>query len=679
MRYLLLVVIALVLLSSTASSRTWHVKADSTGDAPTIQAGLDSAASFDTVMVEAGEYHEVLFWPFRNSIALIGSGMESTVVIGDSIQTVLYMAEIVEIDTTTIIRGLRFRRGGDAGVALNGASPLMEACAVDSTSGGPGVHCWGGCGAIIRECHIEDGRDRGILLDGCDSTMTISTCTISRNLQLDHPYEGGGVHCINSPYVTITDNTIEANRAEQGGGIYIYSCGGVVIGNTITGNVAFKTGSPGWGGGGIYCRYTDPGTKIVRNIIHDNAAYSGAGILLYDAELIVWGNMILSNTADYSGGGITCYAIPSGDYIEVNSNIIFGNEAHLGGGVFCQVAQYATIDSNVICDNVALEHGGGMYRDAMFEPSQYNTLTRNHANINGGAVYFNTCHAEFSFNTVTENSSDGDGDGLFTHGSYFPTIRSCNVCFNGWGGYNDTYLSSPVAQDNWWGHESGPWHEGNPTGKGDSLSLYFYDFTPWLTTPDLTAPLIPPIGLCSLLVGTDTTLIKWRSSPIPGIAGYRIWYRENTPGPPFTDTLDVGLDTLHYFSNVGAMRYVAVACYDSSGRESWCSASIPISPNGIAGVGDICELDNRTPRLLRNSPNPFASSTLIAYRLDEAGAVEVSVYNIEGRLVERLVSGRQPAGLQTCAWDATGLAPGVYLCRIQIGAYAETRKMILMK
>ena len=57
-RIVALLMLSALLLTGTASGRTWTVLADSTGDAPTIQAGIDSASAGDTVMVGCGTYHE---------------------------------------------------------------------------------------------------------------------------------------------------------------------------------------------------------------------------------------------------------------------------------------------------------------------------------------------------------------------------------------------------------------------------------------------------------------------------------------------------------------------------------------------------------------------------------------------------------------------------------------------
>ncbi len=45
-----------VVIPVTCHSRTWYIKLDGTGDAPTIPAGIDSAQAADTVLVAPGTY-----------------------------------------------------------------------------------------------------------------------------------------------------------------------------------------------------------------------------------------------------------------------------------------------------------------------------------------------------------------------------------------------------------------------------------------------------------------------------------------------------------------------------------------------------------------------------------------------------------------------------------------------
>ncbi len=78
-------------------------------------------------------------------------------------------------------------------------------------------------------------------------------------------------------------------------------------------------------------------------------------------------------------------------------------------------------------------------------------------------------------------------------------------------------------------------------------------------------------------------------------------------------------------------------------------------------------------------PNPFNPTTRITYALPEEEFVRLSVYDISGRLVERLVARVQPAGQYVIEWDAQGMPSGMYFCRIDTADRSETRKLILLK
>jgi hypothetical protein len=100
------------------------------------------------------------------------------------------------------------------------------------------------------------------------------------------------------------------------------------------------------------------------------------------------------------------------------------------------------------------------------------------------------------------------------------------------------------------------------------------------------------------------------------------------------------------------------------------------------GTIDIKTLDNNLAthyELKQNYPNPFNPTTNIEFSLPKSEFVTLKVYSILGEEVATLVSEKLTAGSYKYDWDASGLASGVYLYRIQAGNNVKVRKMILMK
>lgn len=81
----------------------------------------------------------------------------------------------------------------------------------------------------------------------------------------------------------------------------------------------------------------------------------------------------------------------------------------------------------------------------------------------------------------------------------------------------------------------------------------------------------------------------------------------------------------------------------------------------------------------QNYPNPFNPSTTIRYGLPERSMVRLTVFNTLGQQVATLVHEEQVAGYHEVQFDASGLASGAYLYRLQAGSFVQTHTMILMK
>jgi hypothetical protein len=65
------------------------------------------------------------------------------------------------------------------------------------------------------------------------------------------------------------------------------------------------------------------------------------------------------------------------------------------------------------------------------------------------------------------------------------------------------------------------------------------------------------------------------------------------------------------------------------------------------------------------SPNPFNAFATVRYELPAPGWVKLSLYDLSGRLVEKLVDGEMPAGRHAIELDGSELAAGVYFVRLE--------------
>ena len=83
--------------------------------------------------------------------------------------------------------------------------------------------------------------------------------------------------------------------------------------------------------------------------------------------------------------------------------------------------------------------------------------------------------------------------------------------------------------------------------------------------------------------------------------------------------------------------------------------------------------------LYQNYPNPFNPSTTINFSIPKETQVNLSVYNLLGEKVRELKNEIMQPGNYSIEFDASTLASGMYLYRIQAGEFIQTKKMILTK
>ena len=88
--------------------------------------------------------------------------------------------------------------------------------------------------------------------------------------------------------------------------------------------------------------------------------------------------------------------------------------------------------------------------------------------------------------------------------------------------------------------------------------------------------------------------------------------------------------------------------------------------------------------LYQNYPNPFNPSTKIDYSLAQRSKVSLTIYNILGQRVIKLVSEEQEAGIYSVNWDGfdkngNESSSGIYLYKIEAANFTKVKKMVLLK
>ncbi len=105
-----------------------------------------------------------------------------------------------------------------------------------------------------------------------------------------------------------------------------------------------------------------------------------------------------------------------------------------------------------------------------------------------------------------------------------------------------------------------------------------------------------------------------------------------------------------------------------------------VSDMKLTGIKDN---NNQVPDdyiLAQNFPNPFNPTTRIKFYLKQSSKVKLDIYNILGQQVAELINRELPLGFHEVEFNASGLASGVYIYKLNVGnKFTSAKKMVLEK
>lgn len=212
--YLTLLSAQLGLFPESSESRTWLILPDGSGDAPTIQAGIDSAAAGDTVSADCGTYSESHIVMKSGIVVRSGLGDPDCATIDAGQEGAVFSCQ--SLDPTTSIEGFRIT-GGDlvGGMRISYSDLTVRNCLFDhnlSSDWGGAAACTGSSPVFIGCTFVSNQARWGGALSFRTSTALIRNCTFYGNEATD---VGGGIYLEMSSHVTV-ENVVLAFNAGRG-------------------------------------------------------------------------------------------------------------------------------------------------------------------------------------------------------------------------------------------------------------------------------------------------------------------------------------------------------------------------------------------------------------------------------------------------------------------------------
>ena len=263
----------------------------------------------------------------------------------------------------------------------------------------------------------------------------------------------------------------------------------------------------------------------------------------------------------------------------------------------------------------------------------------------------------------------------YWHMGISPTMYSIDTDSNGYTPQesladNSQFLWNVIATD-MYGSESST----------DSLYFYTDSFPEPPTNFFIIAPEEGSEGL------PNSVEFVWNSSPDPDPldqVNYQLVYALDWEDSSSYNYSELIQDTSIVMELADNMEYQwKVLAIDNDG---FIVGSNNDTPNSLI-VGTLSIESENIPStftLHQNYPNPFNPITTVRYELPEDSFIDVTVYDMLGNVVNKLVNANQPSGYKSIQWNATNnqgepVSAGVYLYKIQAGDFVDTKKMILLK
>jgi hypothetical protein len=426
-------------------------------------------------------------------------------------------------------------------------------------------------------------------------------------------------------------------------------------------------------------------TVLVQNGVYvENVNFFDKGIFLLSTYVYTRDTLDIHNTIIDGDSANSVITIMPGDVAGSVEGFTLRNGAagNHGSGVYCE-GRHAVIRNNIITMNRrrrVMSNGGGIAcLDSANCVIANNRITHNFAE-EGGGIYVIRSRPIILNNLISDNEGHWSGETGWGGGGIYcespaviiGNVFSHNNAFMGGGAiksFADLVLVNNVFYGNWAGTGSG----------GGAMAFHNVED--------------PSLLINNILWGNEPNQITNYSSNLSVI------YCDIQGG--YSGTGNINVDPLFRDTAAGDFHLQSVACGnpfdspcidtghpDSLDAELSCVTGLGTTRSdmgafggggNLTGIGNQDALNNPSILTLGNFPNPFNSSTIIAFSVPQDCQVTINIFDLLGRKVETLMDSRVMAGYHTAKWKSGAISSGVYFYQIRAGSSIASKAMTLIR
>lgn len=477
-----------------------------------------------------------------------------------------------------------------------------------------------------------------------------------------------------------------------------------LCGFTIQNGSGTSYGFGNFFGGGIFILQSDvviDHCRICNNQVNDEFGEPyGGGITCYgwieDTQPTIRDCEIFFNVSEGSGGGVSVVAGSNPTFERV---VIRNNTAVSGGGIDISGECNTTMRRCAIFSNQAENFGGGISASiAVVLDLQNLTIVENSAGINGGSLW---CNHRVQITAVNSISRENEPDVIFLAAGNDPSTIALSFCdiaggINGiiandddevtWGegnidvdplfvdpGNGDFHLTADSPCIDAGDPEAPP----DPDGTRADMGAFFYhqrdiEIEPESLefgyvqpgTVDTASVIIRNIGLTPLQVTAQT--IQPEQYP----------FTVNPEGEVAIEPESEHVALVIFSPEVEA-QYEAVFRIESDDPDEEVVV-IPIDGTSL-GVREDASIQPGEFTISCVYPNPFNSRVHLRFSTVQQASVQLTIYDLTGREIVRLVDGNLEAGWHSAVWNAQSMPNGMYIARLSTPNANRNVKVTLIK